>query len=134
MRTGTPNQQAGRGRLSELCLDPGRPPEARARLLLEVLQQNADPAAQQAVLTDLFRHAAAGSPEAETLRLMECYQQALSELHNGPVRPATFLGPAPGDLPSPGPRVHVVTPDGQERYPLLTPRVQVAAQIGRAHV
>jgi ATP-dependent 26S proteasome regulatory subunit len=117
---------AGRNRLSELCLDPTKPPEIRARLLLDVLLQNADPNVQAAVLADLFRHTVS-SNEAEALQLKEAYQQGLSELQNGPVRPATFLGPAPGDLPTPGVRVHVVTPDGQERYPVLHSRVQPAA-------
>src|SRR5262245_6821586 len=116
--------QAGRHRLSELCLDPSRPPEVRARMLLDVLHGSGD--MQEAILTDILRHTTP-SKEAEAQRLIECYEQALAELQNGPVRPATFLGPAPGDLPSPGPRVHVVTPDGQERYPLLHTRVQLAA-------
>ncbi len=126
MAKGFPNPlQAGRHRLSELCLDPARPPEIRARMLLDVLLQTADPAMQEAVLTDLLRQTTP-TKEAEALRLIECYEQALSELQNGPVRPATFLGPAPGNLPSPGNRLHVVTPDGQERYPLVHNRVQVA--------
>ena len=121
----TPTLQAGRHRLSEICLDPARPPEARARMLLDVLLQNADPTMQEAVLTDLLRQATP-SKEAEAQRLIEAYEQALAELQSGPVRPATFLGPAPGDLPAPGQRVHVVSPDGQERYPLLTSRVKLA--------
>src|SRR5262249_41937038 len=31
-----------------------------------------------------------------------------------------------GDLPGPGPRAHVVTPDGQERFPTLHPRLRLA--------
>lgn len=117
---------AGRQRLSELCLDPSRPVEVRARMLLDVLLQNPEPTMQEAVLTDLLKHTSP-SKEAEAQRLIEAYEQALAELQNGSVRPATFLGRAPGDLPSPGVRVHVVTPDGQERYPVVHPRLQIPA-------
>src|SRR5262245_45794087 len=127
MPTGTPKPPAaGRGRLSELCLDAGKPPEIRARLLLDVILQNPDPNAQLAVLSDLLRNTAR-TPEAEVAALKEAYEQGLAELQNGAVRPATFLGPAPGDLPAPGPRVHVVTPDGNERYPIVHSRVKVPA-------
>src|SRR5207248_3353878 len=57
--------------------------------------------------------------DAATLRLMEQYSQALNELQQGAVRPATFLGEAADAPPGPGPRAHVVTPDGQERYPVV---------------
>jgi hypothetical protein len=126
MATGTPPlAQATRQRLTELCLDPAKPPEVRARLLLDVLHQNHSPDVQYALLTEVFQRAFSG-PQAEATKLIESYQQALSELANGSVRPATYIGPAPGDLPSPGPRVHVVTPDGQERYPIMHPRVKAA--------
>src|SRR5205085_12228110 len=108
---------SGRNRLGELCLDPGKPPEERARVLLDVLHSNADPNAQRNVLADLLRQAVR-NPDDNVLRLMEAYEQGLSELQNGPVRPATFLGLAEGDLPGAGPRVHVVSPDGQERFPV----------------
>src|SRR5438309_1345970 len=78
---------AGRNTLSNLCLDPGKPPEVRARILLDVLQDH-DPLLQQAVLTDLLRQSTAGTPAGEAQRLKECYEQALSELENGPLRPA----------------------------------------------
>jgi ATP-dependent 26S proteasome regulatory subunit len=112
-------------RLSQLCLDVGKPPEVRAKILSDVLQHSAPPV-QLAALTDLLRQSTAAAPAAEAARLKECYQQALAELEHGPVRPATYLGPAPGDWPGPQPRVHVVTPDGQERCPMLHPRVKPA--------
>jgi ATP-dependent 26S proteasome regulatory subunit len=114
--------QEGRQRFSELCLDPGKPPEARARLLHDALESSADDTdAQVAVLADLLR-LAVRNPEEDVLRLMEAYQQGMAELQQGAVRPATYLGPAEGRLPpGPGPRVHVVSPDGQERFPILQP-------------
>ncbi len=123
MSQGIPNELlAGRQRLSELCLDPGKPPEVRARLLHDVLQHNDDPEVQKALLADLLRQAVR-NPEADVLRLMESYEQGLAELQQGAVRPATYLGPAPGDLPGPVPRLHVVSPDGQERFPTLHARL-----------
>jgi hypothetical protein len=114
-----------RNHLSRVCLDASKPPEIRAKILLEVLQSSEEqPAVQHAVLTYLLRQTAAQTPEAELLRLLEGYQQALTELENGPLRPGTFLGAAGGDVPGPNPRVHVVAPDGQEHYPLLHPRVR----------
>jgi ATP-dependent 26S proteasome regulatory subunit len=112
-------------RLSQLCLDATRPPEVRAKILCDVLQHSAPPV-QLAALTELLRQSAAAAPAAEAARLKECYQQAIAELEHGPVRPATYLGPAPGVGPGPQPRVHVVTPDGQERCPMLHPRVKPA--------
>jgi ATP-dependent 26S proteasome regulatory subunit len=117
---------ANLNKLSELCLDPRKPPEVRAKILLDVLHSNfEEPAVQQAVLTDLLRNSGARSPEAEVAVLKECYEQALVELEHGPIRPATCLGLADGDLPGPKPRIHVITPDGQERCPVLHPRVQL---------
>jgi len=112
--------------LSSLCLDPGKPPEVRAKILLDVLQNAEEqPAVQQAVLTDLLRRTGARTPEAELAHLKESYELALAELAEGAVRPATFLAVADGDLPGPGPRAHVVTPDGQERCPTLHPRLRL---------
>ncbi len=126
MSQGTDNTlEAGRQRLSDLCLDPGKPPEVRAGLLLDVLLGNDDPDVQRGVLADLLRRAVR-NPDDDVLRLMENYEQALAELQQGPLRPATFLGPAEGELPGAGPRVHVVSPDGQERFPTLHGRVDLA--------
>src|SRR5262249_27109520 len=108
----------GPGKLSSLCLDPKKPPEVRAKILLDRLHGNEEPTVQQALLTDLLRQTGA-APGADAVRLQEAYQQGLAELANGAVRPATFLAAAEGDLPGPGPRAHVVTPDGQERFPTL---------------
>jgi ATP-dependent 26S proteasome regulatory subunit len=114
-------------KLSNLCLDPAKPPEVRAKILLDVIHSHFQtPALQQAVLADVLRQSGARTPEAEAQKLKECYEQALLELEHGPIRPATFLSVAEGDLPGPKPRVHVVTPDGQERCPVLHPRIRLA--------
>ena len=41
------------------------------------------------------------------------------------MRPATFIAEADGDMPGPKPCAHVVTPDGQERFPFLHPDVNL---------
>src|SRR5262249_28501844 len=99
------NQQgAGQNQLSQVLLDPTKPVEVRAKVLLDVLNSNLeDPFVQQGVLADLLRQVPHRDPDSEALRLMEQYEQALSELQNGPVRPATFLAPAAEALPGPLP-------------------------------
>jgi ATP-dependent 26S proteasome regulatory subunit len=116
---------AGRNQLSTVLLDPKKPAEVRAKVLLDVLHSNEEPNLQQAVVTDLLRQVAARDPETQVLQMMEHYEQALAELEHGPVRPATFLAEAPDGPPSPLPRAHVVTPDGQERFPAIHGRVPV---------
>jgi hypothetical protein len=121
-----PHAGAELQKLSSVCLDPARPPEVRAKILLDVIHSNYQtPAVQQAVLTDLLRQTTARTPEADAQKLKEIYEQALAELENGPIRPATYLSVAEGDLPGPKPRVHIVTPDGQERCPVLHPRLKI---------
>jgi ATP-dependent 26S proteasome regulatory subunit len=107
-------------------LDTRKPAEVRARVLLNVVDANGDPTIRQAVLADVLRQIDGREADAETLRLMEQYSQAIAELEQGAVRPATFLG-EPADAPAgPGSRAHVVTPDGQERYPVVHDRVSLA--------
>lgn len=126
MATGTSSLHAStRLRLSQLCLEVSKPVEVRARVLLDALLHQ--PLEEQlGLLSDLLQRAST-HPDAERNQQIEHYELALAELQNGPLRPATFLGPAPADLPSSATRVHVVTPDGQERFPLLHPRVSVEA-------
>lgn len=119
MQSAAPSSHAST--LSSLCLDPSKPAEVRAKILLDVLQSNEEPTLQQAVLTDLLRKS---GPEAEVARLMEHYEQALAELEHGALRPATFLALVEEDLPGPRPRAHVIAPDGQERFPTLHPRLR----------
>ena len=64
-------------------------------------------------------------PSAEDAKLKALYESVLSELETGPARPATFIAKANGGLPKSLPRVHVITPDGQERFPILHPGLKL---------
>jgi ATP-dependent 26S proteasome regulatory subunit len=122
-----PTQAAGDGenRLGALLLDASKPAEVRARVLLNVLHANADPGVQEGVLCGLLREVDGREADAATLKLMELYERAVGELQQGAVRPATFLAEAADAPPGPAPRAHVVTPDGQERYPVVHGRVSL---------
>jgi hypothetical protein len=105
-------------------LDTKKPAEVRAKMLMDVLDGQAAPI-KQAVLTGLLQKAAGDATSAEAAQLKERFQQVLAELENGPVRPATFIATASSGLPGPKPKVHVITPDGQERLSLLHPDIKV---------
>ncbi len=111
--------------IRNLLLDGKKPPQSRAKLLLDVLFNNNDPNLQQSVLVDLFQKFQNKSPETEVLQMKEHYNQVLSEFDQGPVRPATYIKETKEYLPTPTPRVLVVTPDGQQRFPTLHPRVKL---------
>lgn len=115
---------AGLDKMTLLCLDPAKPAEVRAKLLLDVLRENEAEETRQALLTEVFKRTALSAPEAQVAQMREHYEQALLELNEGAVRPATFLRMTTSSLPGPSPRAHVVTPDGQERYPSLHSRVR----------
>jgi ATP-dependent 26S proteasome regulatory subunit len=115
---------AGIDKMTLLCLDPAKPAEVRAKLLLDVLRENEAEETRQTFVTEVFKRTALSAPEAQVAQMKEHYEQALLELNEGAVRPATFVSMATASLPGPAPRAHVVTPDGQERYPSLHPRVR----------
>jgi hypothetical protein len=88
-----------------------RPPDARAKMLVDLITANGAPfPALQAVVTQLFQKLDNRNPNAEAAELKACYEHALAELAEGPARPATFIAEADGDMPGPKPRVHVVSP------------------------
>jgi ATP-dependent 26S proteasome regulatory subunit len=124
--TAGPGTGTGENRLGAVLLDGRKPAEVRAQVLLNVLDGSTDPSLRQAVLTDLLRQLDGREADAQTLQLMEKYERAVAELEQGAVRPATFLGEATDAPSGPGPRAHVVTPDGQERYPVVHGRVSLA--------
>src|SRR5262249_59324878 len=96
-----PGQAGGsQQHLSSGLLDPKKPAEVRAKVLLDVLHSNEEPNLQQAVLTALFQKVGR-DPEDAVIQLMERYEQVLHELEQGPVRPATFIAEAPGGPPAP---------------------------------
>ena len=110
--------------LINLMLDPKKTPEVRAKMLADVLHANNQPVFHQALLTALFHKIASDVPAAEVVQLKELLQQTLADLENGPVRPGTFIGMVGNGLPGPKPKVHVTTPDGNERFPLLHPNIK----------
>src|SRR5260370_4547642 len=109
--------------LITLMLDAKKPPEVRAKMLADVLHSNNQPIFHQALLTALFQKITSEAPAAEVAQLKEQLQQTLADLEQGPVRPATFIGKVGNGLPGPKPKVHVITPDGNERFPLLHPSI-----------
>lgn len=116
----------GHARLLSVLLDSSRPPEVSAKLLLDLVQNSTEhTAAVQALLTDLFKYLAKGAASAEAEQLKTRYEQAIAELEHGPPIPATFISPAEADLPGLEPRAHVVTFDGQHRFPLLHPKLKL---------
>ncbi len=111
--------------LANILLDPKKTAETRAKILQSTLQSMPDPGMQQTVLIDLFQQMITRSPETQVNQMRENYEQILNEMEYGPVRPATFVAEEERILPSPTPRVLVVTPDGQQRYPTLNPKVDL---------
>lgn len=114
----------GTDKLAGLFLDPKKPPEVRAKMLLDVITSN-HPAHQHAVLTAVLQKSTAESANEEAAQLKAQYEQALAELQCGSPRPATFAGVADGEMPGPSPRVCAITYDGHPRYPALTEQVKL---------
>jgi ATP-dependent 26S proteasome regulatory subunit len=107
-----------------------KPPEVRAKVLLDLASANGPHfSALQAAVAQLFHHLDTRNTTTEAAELKACYEHALAELAQGPARPATFIAEADGDMPGLKPRVHVVTPDGQERFPTLLPGVKLEALV-----
>jgi ATP-dependent 26S proteasome regulatory subunit len=112
-------------RLGTLLLDPKKPAEQRARMLLDVIHNNKDQAVQMMFVAGLLQQCTAAGAVAEATRMKEHYEQLLVELENGPVRPATFVAVADPAMPGPLARAQVITLDGQERYPTPGPQVEL---------
>lgn len=116
-----------------LVMNPERPAAVRAKILLDVIAGSlGDPKRAQEVterfLAEIIKQGASAQTEAarqEAEAIKAKYTQALEKLTQGPPRVATFVGPADPDLPGTERRAHVITPDGQERYPLLTEKVRM---------
>ena len=113
------------GSLANVLLDAKKTPETRAKILQSMLQSLTDPVAQQTMFAELFRQVSNLSGDTQLQQQREHYEQVLSEMEFGPVRPATFIAEEEKILPSPTPRVLVVTPDGHQRYPTLHPKVKL---------
>lgn len=111
-------------KLLAVLLNPKKPVEMRAKTLVGMIQGGAaSPEAIEEVVQEVLHRLANAGTAAEAAELKNRYQQALKELEEGPARPATYIGPA-DRLPGSQLRAHVVTPDGQERFPSLHPEVK----------
>jgi hypothetical protein len=116
----------GANSLITMLSDPKKPAPLRAKILMDAILTHPDPGQILPVLSALMEKLGAGNGDAaEVAKLKAKYQEILAELENGPVRPATLIGLADGAMPGPKPRLHVVTPDGQERFPLLHQEVKL---------
>ncbi len=111
----TPNDYS---KMVALVLNDKKPVEQRAQMLMGAFHSG-DPVTMQAFAKDLLGKMVNAKPAAELEEAKKTYEQAIEELRNGGVRPATFIGVANVDMPGPKPRAHVVTPDGQERFPFF---------------
>ncbi|MBM4070392.1 MAG: AAA family ATPase [Planctomycetes bacterium] len=107
-------------KLIELVTHGQKPPATRAKVLNTALHA-VPPPQQEVLLTQLLEHCQANGAAN---RLKELYEQTLIELENGPARPATFIKHIVENIPGPKPKAHVISPDGQERYPMLHPDIK----------
>jgi hypothetical protein len=109
-----------------LLLDSSKPLQQRARLFFQIVSSLKFDAAQvEEFAAGLIEVAQQAAPAADVAALKEQLQQQLAALNEGPPRMATYLGPAEVMLPGDHPRVHVMTSDGVERFPLLGDKVRL---------
>ena len=111
-------------KLCAMLTDSEKPPVTRAQMLVAAFQSG-EPDQTLPLATELLEQMKHGAPAAQLEELKAAYEQVLSELEEGGVRPCTYVGHADGEMPGPKPRLHVVTPDGQERFPFLHESVKL---------
>lgn len=122
----TPTLSGSKAETLKLLLDPARPVPQRARLGYQIFSTlKADAAQAEEFLAGLIEVAQQAGSAVEVASLKEQLEQQLAALNDGPPRMATYLGPADVMLPGDQPRVHVVLPDGVERFPLLREPIQL---------
>jgi Cdc6-like AAA superfamily ATPase len=113
-------------KLVQFLFNGKKTPEQQAKLVLDVVQGGTATAETLLpFLTTVFQQAHHHTPEGELAALKTKLEELLAELENGPARPATFICEAEGEMPGPKPRAYVITPDGQERYPILREGVHI---------
>lgn len=116
----TTTTAAGIKKSVSLVTDKSKPIEQRAKMFTQMLLAGiTHPEQIEQLAREMLRLNDAAGDMARFEELQQTYQAALEELKLGPPRPATFIAPADGDMPGPQPRAHVVTADGQDRYPFL---------------
>jgi len=89
------------------------------------MENMGDPVTMHTLFAELFRNLKDHTSMAEAEAIKAEYEEALEELRNGPVRPATFVGKATIGAPGSKPRAEIVTNDGNQRYPALSPDVKL---------
>lgn len=110
-------------KLVDLIVQGKKPAQARAKILQTALHA-IPPPQQEALLAAVLEKSGAEALNAEMAQLAEVYRQTLMELEQGPARPASFIKLVLTGIPGPKPKAQVITPDGQERYPMLHPDVR----------
>ncbi len=114
--------------LASILFDPRRPSSLRAQMLIDaVMSELPDISAARKLAARIFDRLALAPEVAQAAELQAKCKQLLAELNSGPIRPATYIGPADESIPGPKPRLLVVTPDGQERAPVAGEAVDVEA-------
>lgn len=109
--------------LIQTMLAAKKSPDECASMLLHVCmeQMGEDPVSLHTVFAELFKKLKEQAPMAEAEAMKAEYEEALKELKNGPVRPATYVGQVKIGMDGNKPRAEIVTPDGIQRYPAFAP-------------
>ena len=116
----TATSAAARDRLIDLLLSEKQPRTMRTRMLYEaIMSGQEEPDSTIAFLEAFLRRIEAIPSGSEGEKLKARYEARLAELESGPARPATFISKLNGKPLKNVPKVHVVTPDGQQRFPML---------------
>ncbi len=120
----------GMDHLLQIFLDKNRPASMRAKMLAEFCKQQPEGSVEhQQFLTCFFEAVAQQGASEDLTKARQALEQALNELQEGPWRPASFVEILEEGKMGLLPRVHVITPDGHERFPLLSPQVN-AEELG----
>jgi hypothetical protein len=121
-----PTKTPAHDKLVQLLFSGKKTPEQQAKMVFDVVMGGmAHPDTLMPFLTSVFQQAQNHTPEGEVAALKTKLEEMLAELESGPARPATFICEAEGEMPGPKPRAYVITPDGQERYPILREGIDI---------
>jgi ATP-dependent 26S proteasome regulatory subunit len=114
--------------LLNVVFDKSKPVEMRAHVLLDsCLTGVVDHQKTIHFLARLLEQAEQDNDSIEAKQKKKEFEEKVKELEMGTARPATFIEMAVGTLPGSERRVQVITPDGQERYPLLNDTIKPEA-------
>ncbi|MHC4942561.1 MAG: ATP-binding protein [Planctomycetota bacterium] len=119
---------ASQEKLLNLVFDKKKPSALRAQMLLDAcLTGMEDPQKTILFLARILDEAGQDNDALEAKKLKDELKEKVKELEMGTARPATFVDMAVATLPGSDRRAHVITPDGQERYPLLNETIKPEA-------